>query len=156
MTASFDLTDVPKVPGSDLAALIEILLATGQTSVLFKGYDAAARAPIEALFWKRFQRSAADGTAVLLRFWALVDALGSRRLAKLLMNEGFMVLEPLMLAASELRLNASWGFAPQRVLWAVSHHQKTLQANRTVETRGVVLRPSRLGGMGLVESQIAA
>jgi len=119
MSGLFDLTDVPAVSGSVLQGLVEIMVAEGHAKLLFHGVNDDARASIEQAFWDRHAGSTAEGVAALLRFWALVDAFRHRRIAGLLFARGHGLLSLVARAAADLRVNANWGFNPQKLLWAV-------------------------------------
>ncbi|MDX2258854.1 MAG: hypothetical protein NW205_08055 [Hyphomicrobiaceae bacterium] len=120
-TASdFDVADVPGVSAADMAVAIAAMVRSGQSNVLFQPRGKAAREAIEAGFWSSFRGPTAAGVATLLRFWALVDAFAHSRLKSRLMNEGFALLGPAGAVAAGQRLNATWGFAPQRLMWALA------------------------------------
>ncbi|MEL7048052.1 MAG: hypothetical protein AAFO75_03670 [Pseudomonadota bacterium] len=118
----FEMSDVPAVSETRMFAALELLIATGQTSVLFKGHDTEVRSLFEERFWQEFHGNTADGVAILIRLWSLIDVLQTRRMADRLMKTGFNILKPLAQAAASIRLNTSWGFAPQKVLWVVDNH----------------------------------
>ncbi|MEO1205754.1 MAG: hypothetical protein AAFV45_05425 [Pseudomonadota bacterium] len=120
MKIPFDIADVPTVAADRMEQALNQMIATGHTSVLFKGHSRSAREQFEDHFWADFEGSTAEGVAILVRLWSLIDVLQSRRLARILLSNGFAVLQPLARAAANLRLNANWGFAPQKVVWWVS------------------------------------
>lgn len=116
---AFEISDVPTVAASELETLVEVLVSCGHARAVFKGHDTSIRKDVEAAFWAEFRGSTAEGVAVLIRFWSLIDVLSARRLARVVLEQGFAVLKPLARSVAKLRLNANWGFAPQRVLWAL-------------------------------------
>lgn len=130
MTRSFDITDVPMVSADSMEAIVDLVVSRGHARTFFNGHVADLRVEVEREFWARFDGPTAEGVATLVRFWALVDTMGARRVSRLLFAEGFAVLKPLARCAATLRLNVSWGFAPQRLLWAVTEAQARLPASR--------------------------
>jgi hypothetical protein len=116
---SFDLTDVPAVDARHLALAMRILIEEGQGLVFLRGLDAAARAALEARFWREFTGTTAEGVATLLRLHSLAAAFGARRLRAMLMVRGYALIEPSLAVAARLRLNAAWGFSPQKILSAL-------------------------------------
>ncbi|MDX2288515.1 MAG: hypothetical protein NW217_06810 [Hyphomicrobiaceae bacterium] len=119
MTTVFSTTDIPPVAPADIAAVVDAMVRAGRSRVLFHDVTGSDREIVEARFWDAFQGSTEVGVAALVRFWALIDALKSRRLNARLMDKGFAALAPAGAAAAHLRLNVDWGFAPQRLLWAI-------------------------------------
>jgi hypothetical protein len=59
--------------------------------------------------------------AALLRFWSLVTVFSSRRLRDLLHARGFALLAPAGAVAARMRMNAHWGFNPNKVMAALAH-----------------------------------
>ena len=118
-TKPLDHTDVMTVQNRDLAHALRVLIDNGNALVLVNGADDATRANIEAAFWRSFKGPARVGGAILLRFWALVDVMGHKRLNTMFFNRGYAMVEHLAVAASVQRLNITWGFNPQRILSAV-------------------------------------
>jgi hypothetical protein len=112
-------TDVMTVSARDLDHALRVLIDDGHALVLFNGADADVRADIEAAFWRSFKGPARHGHATMLRFWALLDVMGSRRLNAMFLDRGFAFLDHLIAAAAAQRLNIGWGFNPQRMVMAV-------------------------------------
>ncbi len=134
-TQQFDVTDVPTVSVAAMEAMVDLVVSRGRAGCFFSGHDAELRASVENDFWSSFAGTTGEGVAILVRFWALVDTMPARRVSKLLFNEGFAILKPLAAAAASIRLNASWGFPPQRLLWAVADaraRQSVAGARRSV------------------------
>ena len=122
MAISFDQSDVPLVRSSDMTIALRAVVEAGRGA-----------------FWKTYQGEAAQGGITLLRLWCLIDALQTRRLKARLFDRGFSFLDAAVLAAADLRLNLEWGFAPQRLIWAVnraeeqrvSHPQQRYELSRS-------------------------
>ncbi len=119
MNAALDLSDVPVVAPADLERLGRLVVAHGRGLVLYRGANADDRDVIEQAFWDDFTGETRQGVATLLRFWSLVDVFTAKRLRQRLLDEGHAILAKATIAAAQLRLNAQWGFNPQRVLWAL-------------------------------------
>lgn len=126
MTRQFDISDVPTVSAAAMEAMVDLLVSNGRARAFFNGHDATLRATVEGEFWAAFDGPTGEGVATLVRFWALIDSMAARRVSRLLFAEGFSVLKPLARSAAKLRLNATWGFAPQRLLWAVAEAQSEI------------------------------
>jgi hypothetical protein len=135
MTQAFDLTDVPAVTLAEMWLPMRIALDGERGLVFLRGGAAAELAAIEARFWHAYRGDAARGTAILIRFRRLAEAFGGRRLRDLLMRNGFRALAPALAAAAQLRLNAGWGFAPQRLLWAMTQLDQEGAEMQSRETR---------------------
>lgn len=121
MTFRFDLTDLPTVRADELALPMRLLVDGGQALLLLcetRPAEADMKRLDEA-FWRHFRGDTARGHAILLRFWCLIDVLATRRLRALLLETGFAFIAPAVEAASGMRVNANWGFNPQRFLWAL-------------------------------------
>lgn len=129
MNVSFDLSDVPYVSELELNIPMKILIDEERALVLLRGASAADRQRVEQRFWETYKGPAARGVATLLRFWSLVEVFSSRRFKALLLGRGYNLLGHAAGAAARLRLNAHWGFNPQRLLQAIQALH-----NETVET----------------------
>jgi hypothetical protein len=114
---TFDLSDVPPVEDRLLKRLVELMAANGRSRILFKGATREDRDVLEDAFWAEYRGETAVGVAALVRFWAMIEVVGTRRLGERLLREGFLILRPLARASARLRMNVKWGFNPQRMLW---------------------------------------
>jgi len=123
MTCGFDPTDVPTVTLAEMWLVMRAAIEAERGLVLVRGATAEDVRTIEAAFWRTWRGNTARGAAILLRFWRLAEAFSSRRLKDRLMADGFAGLEPALAAAAGLRLNATWGFAPQRLVWEMARHE---------------------------------
>ena len=119
MQAQFDPTDIQTVSAEDLALPMKLLISEGHALVLFNAGSKTARDAIDTAFWRSFKGQTQHGAAILLRFWCLIDVLATRRLNQRMLDRGFALIAPLTDVAAKLRLNANWGFNPQRVLAAL-------------------------------------
>ncbi|MEO1281153.1 MAG: hypothetical protein AAFV69_05395 [Pseudomonadota bacterium] len=142
MKIPFDISDVPMVAGPQMEQAIDLIVMSGNTRVLFDGHTPQTRERFEDRFWQSFKGSTAEGVAVLVRLWSLVDVLQSRRLSQMVLTHGFSILRPLARAAAGLRLNAEWGFAPQKVIWSVTSQNALAQPSRISVLKAPVTRRS--------------
>jgi hypothetical protein len=124
MASTLDLTDVPVVAPEDLAVPMRLLIESEQALMLLRGLGRPELGAIEQAFWQHFNGNTALGLAVLLRFWNLIDVFSARRLKDLLLHRGYGLIAPAVDVGSSMRLNAKWGFNPQKFLCAL----KTLEA----------------------------
>jgi hypothetical protein len=125
MAATLDITDVAPVAPHDMALLMGVLIESGRALILTRGATPDDKKTIETLFWERFEGETAHGVATLLRFWSLVGVFASRRVKAVLLARGFALLSPAGEVAAHLRLNAHWGFNPQRFLNALGQAEAT-------------------------------
>ncbi len=146
MTRAFDPTDVPTVTLAEMWLVMRSAIEAERGLVLVRGATADDIRTIEAAFWRGWRGDTARGAAILLRFWRLAEAFAGRRLKDRLMADGFAGLEPALAAAAGLRLNAGWGFPPQRLVWAMARH-----ASPTTAATAPRRKPA-----AMVEAQLAA
>ena len=139
MAITWDLTDVPAVEVTDLAAVMRALIDDGRGSVLRRGISDEDMNAVHAEVQRRFHGEPQRALAVFVRFRNLVDVFSARRLKDRLMERGFPMIAPAIAIAASLRLNAQRGFNPQHFL--MSQHTLTAAAT-TIETR--LEEPARL------------
>lgn len=121
MTISeFNPKDVALAGAPEMRIALQSVLKAGRASIFMRGATAQDRSVVEEVFWDTFEGSNARGGIALIRLWSLVDALQTRRLQDLLLQEGFRFLENAATASASLRLNLDWGFAPQRLIWSIA------------------------------------
>jgi hypothetical protein len=120
--SALDINDIAVVSEIDLAIAMTAIVSGGHASVLFTGPTAAARAFLDRELQAIYEVDAVILSPVLVRFWALVDAMQHRRLQTLLLQHGHAILGQFTEAASSQRLNAQWGFNPQKLLVCVTGH----------------------------------
>lgn len=119
MTITLDLSDVPPVAVDDLKQAMTFLVQAGNGRCLIKGLRPEAKRDLEQDLWQRFDGDAQRRLATLVRLENLIAVFASRRLQQLLLLRGFALISPALAIAATMRLNASWGFNPQRVLTAL-------------------------------------
>lgn len=119
MTKPIALDDVEPVSEFELALPMKLLIDAERALCLMRGSTIEDRRIVETAFWDSFNGSTRRGVAILVRFWCLVDAFSAKRFKTLLLSKGYQLIAPAVAAAAELRLNANWGFNPQRLLWAI-------------------------------------
>ncbi|MFA5898547.1 MAG: hypothetical protein WC829_05480 [Hyphomicrobium sp.] len=120
MALSFELTDVPAVDASDLAAALRALIENGRGLVLLNGAsDADLDLAHEALLSNR-RNEPQRVLAAFIRFRQLIEVFGTRRLQQLLLEKGHALLAPAIAIAATQRLNAQRGFSPQRIISALA------------------------------------
>lgn len=115
-----DQADVATVPATLLERLLDITVELGAAMILFENRDGSSeRASIADKFWTDYHGPHHTGIAALTRFWALLDALQTRRLKDMFLYRGLPALIPLAEAASATRLNLIFGFRIQPLVDAV-------------------------------------
>jgi len=139
MRNDFNLADVPVVEASDLGFVIKLMVDGGQGLALLRGMHESEIRDIEDRIWAEFQGSSDTRLAVALRFRALLQVFGSRRLKALFLERGFRILVAAAREAAARPLNVRFGFSSQRMLTAldlatarqatvVEHHQMPMAA----------------------------
>lgn len=139
-----DPTDIPRVTLQEMWLPMRIAVEAGHGLVLLDGASSPAVAEIEREFWLAYRGGADRGAAILTRFRHLVGAFGHRRLGEWLMRTGYGAIAPSLAAAASLRLNAQWGFPPQRLLWAIRAHREAQQSRGRLAHGYVALSPGVL------------
>lgn len=119
MSSAFDITDVPSVSTVELAIAVRQLIGGGKPLANAANAGEADFRDVEDALWRR---GGVGGRklAVAIRLRALVAALGSRRVARLMGEVGYGAKLALIEAAAELRLNGERGFMPQHLVWALT------------------------------------
>jgi hypothetical protein len=118
-TDAIDPADVPYVAAKDLALPVRLMLASGGSGPL-RALTESEIKRIEHFYWRRSNAGRTHKVAVLLRFRSLIDVLATRRLDTMLAARGSEALRPILEIAAALRLNAKWGFNPQRFATALA------------------------------------
>lgn len=116
MTASIDITDIPAVTERQLMMPLQLLISRGRGLALLDGLDEMTLAEIEDHVWRHLDGGRETKLSVVLRFRALIEVFGARRLKALFLETGFALLAPAIATAAGLRLNARRGFSPQTYL----------------------------------------
>ena len=130
MTITWTPTDVPAVSDEHLRVPMQILVEQGRGLALFNGLTAYDRDRLEREFWLTFDGSAADGEAVLIRLYELIRVFSCQRLKDMLLENGYPLIWQAIAVAAAMRLNAEWGFNPQKFLWALRQKNRALSVNR--------------------------
>ena len=123
---NWDLTDVPAIAPTDLAAAMQALIAEGRGMVLLRGLEDADLNTAQAALKRRFHGDPQTALAVFVRFRHLADVFSARRLKDLMLDRGYTLFAPAIAIAASLRLNAHRGFSPQKFLLAL---QETMTDN---------------------------
>jgi len=123
---NWDLTDVPAITPTDLAAAMQALIAGGRGLALLRGLEDADLDTIQAELKHRFHGDPQTALAVFVRFRHLAEVFSARRLKDLMLDRGYALIAPAIAIAASLRLNAHRGFSPQKFLLAL---QETMTDN---------------------------
>jgi hypothetical protein len=116
---NWDLTDVPAIAPTDLAAAMQALIAGGRGLVLLRGLEDADLDTVQAELNRRFRTDPQTALAVFVRFRHLTQVFSARRLKDLMLDRGYALIAPAIATAASLRLNAHRGFSPQKFLSAL-------------------------------------
>ncbi len=115
MAITWDPSDVPVVPAEDLAAAMESLITEGFGLVLLRGrLSSRERAIVEASLYSRLGKEPSRQLAALMRFRAMIEVFTARRLCDVFMEHGHDTIAYAIQASASMRLNATWGFNPQK------------------------------------------
>jgi hypothetical protein len=123
---NWDLTDVPAIAPTDLAAAIQALIAEGRGLVFLRGLEDADMTTVQAELKRLFHGDPQRALAVFVRFRHLAEVFSARRLKDMMLDRGYALIAPAIAIAASLRLNANRGFNPQKFLFAL---QETLTDN---------------------------
>jgi hypothetical protein len=123
---NWDLTDVPAIAPTDLAAAIQALIAEGRGLVFLRGLEDADMTTVQAELKRLFHGDPQGALAVFVRFRHLAEVFSARRLKDMMLDRGYALIAPAIAIAASLRLNANRGFNPQKFLFAL---QETLTDN---------------------------
>lgn len=141
MTALIDVTDIPAVSERQLMMPLQLLIVRGRGLALLDGLDETTLAEVEDYVWRHLEGGRETKLSVVLRFRALVEVFGARRLKALFLDTGFALLAPAIATAAGLRLNARRGFSPQTYLVTL---KGLLAETPAVRARPVVAAEQRL------------
>jgi hypothetical protein len=128
----WDLTDVPAIAATDLAAAMRALINEGRGMVLMRGLEGNDLDTVQAELQRRFHGEPQRALAAFVRFRHMVEVFSARRLKELMLDRGFGLIAPAIATAAALRLNAHRGFNPQSFLLAL---QGALTSNVVAMTR---------------------
>ena len=108
-----DATDVQPVDASDLMLPMQHLIAEGRGLALLYGLAEDDFRRVETMLWRHYADQPHLRLAVALRFRALIDVFGARRLKELFLKRGFKLIAAAIDVAATQRLNAHFGFKTQ-------------------------------------------
>lgn len=117
MSQSLDITDVPSVAPAELAIALRFIPGRRETLLAALGISGAELIRAEVAFWQRVSADPSRKLAVMLRFRSLASVLRARRIAALVSQHGPSAIPVLFETAARSRLNATWGFNPNKFLW---------------------------------------
>jgi hypothetical protein len=119
MAMTWDLTDVPAVAATDLAAAVRALIEGERGLVLLRGLADDDLSTVQAELQRRFHGEPQRALAVFVRFRHMVEVFSARRLKDMMLDRGYALMAPAIGIAASLRLNANRGFNPQLFLVAL-------------------------------------
>jgi hypothetical protein len=120
MNAAIDTADVPPVSLHDLYMPMKRLIASERGLALLNGLDESSIRGLEDEIWAHFADRPHVRVAVALRFRALLDVFGGRRLKSLFLQQGFKLIAKAIHEASTQRLNSRFGFKSQAFISALA------------------------------------
>jgi len=123
---TWDLSDVPAVAPTDLAAAMRVLIDNERGLVLLRGLSDGDLSLVQSELKQRFRSEPQRALAVFVRLRTMVEVFSARRLQEMMLDRGYAVLAPAIAIAASLRLNANRGFNPQRFMLSL---QDALAAN---------------------------
>lgn len=109
---TMNLSDVPLVNPADLARPMQYMIDTGRGLAMLRGISKAEMSEVDHALWDELGGNPVQRLAVLMRFRSLVEVFGARRLADLLLHNGYNLIAPAVHVAARMRLNADRGFNP--------------------------------------------
>jgi hypothetical protein len=107
-----NLTDVASVDPQNLAVAMQHMIATGRGLAMLRGIGKDELREVDAVVAAKLGHDPAERLAVLVRFRCLIEVFRARRLADLLLNNGYNLIAPAVHVAARQRLNADRGFNP--------------------------------------------
>jgi hypothetical protein len=105
-----NLSDVPLVDPQVLALPMQYMIDTGRGLAMLRGVSKDELREVDHALWDVLGSDPVQRLAVLMRFRCLIRAFGSRRLADMLLNNGFNLIAPAVHVAARMRLNSDLGF----------------------------------------------
>jgi hypothetical protein len=123
---AWDLSDVPAVAATDLAAAMRVLIDNERGLVLLRGLSDGDLSLVQSELQRQFQSEPQRALAVFVRLRTMVEVFSARRLQEMMLDRGYALLAPAIAIAASLRLNANRGFNPQRFMLSL---QEALAAN---------------------------
>jgi hypothetical protein len=126
VSTTWDLSDVPPVAPTDLAAAMRVLIDNERGLVLLRGLSDGDLSLVQSELQRQFQSEPQRALAVFVRLRTMVEVFSARRLKDMMLDRGYALLAPAIAIAASLRLNANRGFNPQRFMLSL---QEALAAN---------------------------
>jgi hypothetical protein len=125
-----NLTDVALVDPRNLALAMEHMIATGRGLAMLRGIGKEELREVDTALAARLGHDPAERLAVLVRFRCLIEVFRARRLASLLLSNGYNLIAPAVHVAARQRLNADRGFNPVKFERALAELMAKLAAAR--------------------------
>lgn len=107
-----NLSDVPLVDPQAMALPMQYMIDTGRGLAMLRGVSKDELREIDHALWNALGSDPVQRLAVLMRFRCLIRVFGTRRLADMLLDNGFNLIAPAVQVAARMRLNADLGFNP--------------------------------------------
>lgn len=133
MLNTVNLSDVPLVNPAEVARPMQYMIDTGRGLAMLRGISQAEMREVDHALWDELDP--AQRVAVLVRFRCLVKVFGARRLADLLMRNGYNLIAPAVHVAARMRLNADRGFNPVKFERALQELLGQLGPRRSADTQ---------------------
>jgi hypothetical protein len=106
---------------------MQMLINEGRGLALLNGLSDYDRTRLGDAFIEHFEGSDAEAQAALMRLDAMIAVFSAQRLRDMLLKDGFMLIWQAVAVAANMRLNAEWGFNPQKFIWALQHQRQATQ-----------------------------
>lgn len=107
-----NLSDVALVNPMNLVLAMQHMIATGRGLAMLRGVSKDELREVDTALAGKLGHDPAERLAVLVRFRCLNEVFRSRRLADLLLANGYNLIAPAVHVAARQRLNADRGFNP--------------------------------------------
>ena len=149
---TWDLSDVPAVAATDLAAAMRVLIDNERGLVLLRGLSDGDLSLVQSELQRQFQSEPQRALAVFVRLRTMVEVFSARRLQEMMLDRGYALLAPAIAIAASLRLNANRGFNPQRFMLSL---QEALAANLVAMPAPRAAFEAAAGARGLITAATA-
>jgi hypothetical protein len=107
-----NLSDVPLVDPQAMALPMQYMIDTGRGLAMLRGISKEELREVDHALWGALGSDPVQRLAVLMRFRCLIRVFGARRLADMLLDNGYNLIAPAVHVAARMRLNADLGFNP--------------------------------------------
>lgn len=122
-----DITDIAMIDPSDLMIPMRHLISNGRGLALLNGLSDADLRALDCIIWQQFSDRPLVRVAVAVRFRALIDVFGARRLRELLLQRGFKLIASAVELAASQRLNPRFGFKSHAFVVALGRENGPLR-----------------------------